>query len=231
MVLACLSPSLSAEVLVEVVEHGGPTLEPGLVIPVAHGDARDQPVDAGRLGATELPVFQIDVVDDLGDGTHRRIVYPEPGEQDLEGAEIALVRELGLEHVEAELAALGTVSLARYEFEPRLRVNDAPDQPGARHPIDVDALPSDPRAATKILHDLPVVRLAGSVEERLHPVVLQTFDEARFADRGIAAALDDLAQEPLEVLLRLVGLRHDVHGVLDRHRTHRLQPSPDLHPK
>ena len=35
-----LSAALSAEVRVEVVEHGGPTLEPGLVIPVAHGDAR-----------------------------------------------------------------------------------------------------------------------------------------------------------------------------------------------
>src|SRR5207247_3267616 len=150
MVLACLSPSLSAEVLVEVVEHGGPSLEPGLVIPVAHGDARDQPVDAGRLGATDLPVFQIDVVDGLGDGTHCRIVYREPGEQDLEGAEIALVRELGLEHVEAELAALGTVSLARYEFEPRVRVDNAPDQPGARHPTAVDALPPPPRPAPTV---------------------------------------------------------------------------------
>ena len=27
MLLACLSPSLSAEVLVQVVKHGGPTLE------------------------------------------------------------------------------------------------------------------------------------------------------------------------------------------------------------
>ena len=157
MILAwSLSASPSAEVRVGVVEHGGPTLEPGLVIPVAHGDARDQPVDAGSLGATELPVLQIDVVDDLGDGTHCRIVYREAGAQDLEGAEIALVRELGLEHVEAELAVLGTVSLARYEFEPRLRVNDAPDQPGARHPIDVDALPSDPRTTTKIFDPFPV---------------------------------------------------------------------------
>src|SRR5439155_2937346 len=102
-----------------------------------------------------LPVLQIDVVDDLGDGTHCRIVYRDPGAQDLEGAEIALVRELGLEHVEAELARLGTISLASDEFEPRVRVDDAPNQPGARDPIDVDALPSDPPTTTKLLHPSP----------------------------------------------------------------------------
>src|SRR5205823_3046567 len=154
--------------------------------------------DADCLGATELPVLQIDVVDDLRDGTHCRIVYREPGAQDLEGAEIALVRELGLEHVEAELARLGTISLARYEFEPRVRVDDAPNQPGARDPIDVDALP-------------------------------RTFNEARFAHRSVAAALDDLAQQPLEVLLRVVGPGCHVYRVLDRHRPHRLQPPPDFH--
>src|SRR5207247_331753 len=187
MVLACLSPSLSAEVLVEVVEHGGPTLEPGLVIPVAHGDARDQPVDAGRLGATELPVFQIDVVDDLGDGTHCRIVYREPGEQDLEGAGIALVRDLGVAHAEAELAALETGEQAlgglptrRAEEVNGDHVGESPAQPGDIC-LDVSALvSSNLRTAREgftnsanFLRDLPVVRLAGSVEERLHPVVLQ----------------------------------------------------------
>src|SRR5262249_10919105 len=44
MLLGCLSCSLAAEVLVQGVEHGGSTLEAGFVIPLAHGDARDQPL-------------------------------------------------------------------------------------------------------------------------------------------------------------------------------------------
>ena len=83
----------------------------------------------------------------------------------------------------------------------------------------------------RLVSDLPVVRLAGGIEEGLDMVVLQAFDEPRFADRGVAATLDDLTQEPLEVLLGLVGPGRHVHRVLDRHRAHRLQAPPDFHPE
>src|SRR5204863_7774863 len=82
-----------------------------------------------------------------------------------------------------------------------------------------------------LIGDLPVVRLTSPVEESLDVVVLQAFDEAGLADRGVTATLHDLAEEPLEVLLSLVRLRRHVHGVLDRDGTHGLQPPPDFHAK
>src|SRR2546426_7875974 len=143
-----------------------------------HRDPGNQAINPDGLRPPELSVLQIDVVDDLCDRTQGGVVYPEPGEQDLEGAEVALVRELGLEHVEAELASLGTVSLTRHELEPRIRVDDAPDEPGARDPIDVDALPSDPGATTKIFDPLPVHGDGvSSVSSTTHPH-LQTGEQA-----------------------------------------------------
>src|SRR5438876_12158888 len=105
MVLACRSSSLSTEVLVQIVEHGGPALQPGLVIPMPHGDTRDQSVDAGSLGTIELRILQIDVVHDLRDREEAAVVETQAQHEDLEGAEVALVRELGLEHVEAKLVS------------------------------------------------------------------------------------------------------------------------------
>src|SRR5262245_4388840 len=144
MLLACLSCSLATEVVVQAVEHGGPTLEAGFVIPLAHGDARDQPVDAGRLGTIELRVLQIDVVHDLRNWHECPVVETEARDEHLEGAEIALVRELGLEHVEAELPCLGLVALGRHELEGRILVDEATDEPGTGYAVDVNALSSDP---------------------------------------------------------------------------------------
>src|SRR5437773_4624544 len=112
-----LSPSLSAEVLVQVVEHGGPTLEPGFLIPMAHGDARDEPVDTGCLGTVELRVLEVNVVYDLRNRHEGAVVETETRQQDLEGAEVAVVRELSLEHVEAEFYCLRLVTLGRHELE------------------------------------------------------------------------------------------------------------------
>ena len=54
------------------------------------------------------------------------------------------MREVGLEHVEAQLAGHGRV-VAAHEAEPRLGVDEAADQPRAGDPVDVDAAPRDPR--------------------------------------------------------------------------------------
>ena len=69
---------------------------------------------------------------------------PCPGEQHLEGAAVALVGELGLEHVEAQLAGLGLVALRGDELEARLRVDEAPDQPGRADAVDVHPAPRHP---------------------------------------------------------------------------------------
>src|SRR2546422_4405483 len=151
MVLACPSPSLSAEVLVEVVEHGGPTREPGLVIPVAHGDARDQPVDAGRLGTVELRVLEVNVVHDLPNRHEGAVVESEARHEDLKSAEVAFVRELSLKHVEAEFLRRRGVALGRHELEAGVSVNKPANQPGTRDAVDVDALSRHPDTAPEVL--------------------------------------------------------------------------------
>ena len=103
-------------------------------------------LDARRLVAAELAVLEVDVVDDLGDRLERRIARPARAEQHLEGAAVALVRELGLEHVEAELAGLRHVALGRHELEPGLRVDEPADQPGRGDAVDVHALRASPRS-------------------------------------------------------------------------------------
>src|SRR6266540_6428257 len=66
---------------------------------------------------------------------------------------LAFVRELRLEHVEAQLALLGLVALRRHELEARLRVDELADEPGARHPVHLDPGARDPRAST-VLRDI-----------------------------------------------------------------------------
>jgi hypothetical protein len=55
------------------------------------------------------------------------------------------VRELGVEHVEAQLARRRRVTASGHELERRLLVDEATDQPRAGDAVDVDALPGDPR--------------------------------------------------------------------------------------
>src|SRR6185369_16057091 len=96
------SAALLAEVGIEIVEDGASGRDPRLVVRVRH-DAGDQALDAGAFLAAELAVLQIDVVDDLGDRLEGGVAKPAAREQHLEAAAIALVGELGLEHVEAQL--------------------------------------------------------------------------------------------------------------------------------
>src|SRR5262249_60208468 len=52
--------------------------------------------------------------------------------------------ELGVEHVEAQLARPRGVAPRGNELERRVLVDELPDEPGACDPVDVDALPGDP---------------------------------------------------------------------------------------
>ena len=70
-------------------------------------------------------------------------------EQHLEGAAIAAVRELALEHVEAQLARLGLVAARGHELEARLLIDEAADQPGRRDAIDLHAAAGDPGAVAE----------------------------------------------------------------------------------
>src|SRR5260221_10630542 len=59
----------------------------------------------------------------------------------------------------------------------------------------------------------------------------QSADQPRLADHGFAATLNDLLQEPFEILLGLRIGGQGVDGVFDRNGTDSLQSAPDLHAK
>src|SRR5262249_166307 len=75
---------------------------------------------------------------------------------------------------------------------------------------------------------LGVVGVASGIEQRPHLLVRKAVDQARFAEKCFSATFDDLAQEPLEILLRLLIHRQHVHCILDRNGAEVLQPAPDL---
>src|SRR5262245_8506387 len=137
------------EILVQVVEDLGAARNPLRVVLGRDADAFDQRPDAGDFGAAELVILEIDVMDDFRDSAQRRVLQRAPLQQYFERAFVALVRELGLEHVEAQLAFVGAIALAGYESEVRLGVDETPYQPGAGDAIDVYALSRDPGPVAK----------------------------------------------------------------------------------
>src|SRR3954467_3559791 len=144
-----LLPPLLLEIFVEVVEHLGATRDATRVILGRHADPFDQRPDAGDLRPAEFVVLQVDVVDDLRDGAQRGILQCAALEQHLERALVALVGELGLEHVEAQFGRLRAISLPGYELEAGLWINETAYQPGTADPIHMDALPRDPDPVAK----------------------------------------------------------------------------------
>src|SRR5437660_4808296 len=156
---------------VQRVEERGAVRQPRGVLRVLLRDAGDQSLDPGRLGPPELGFLAVDVVHDLRDDAERAIVEPEARHERLEGAGIPLVRVLGLEHVEPELAWPRPVSLGGDELELRLRVDEPANEPRARDAIDVDPLPGYPRGTAGRLDAMSwrwVLRLPRT-QPRLEP--------------------------------------------------------------
>src|SRR5262245_7089272 len=110
-----------------------------MVIARDRADAVDRAAYARSLFAAELVVVQIEVMDDLADRRQRGVAKAHPLDEHLERATVADVRELGLEHVEAELAWLGQVPLRRHELHLCVGIDEATDEPRTRDPIDVHA--------------------------------------------------------------------------------------------
>src|SRR3712207_9121173 len=69
----------------------------------------------------EFAVLEVDVVHDLANRPQRRVGQLGAGEQDLEGAPVALVGELGLEHIEAKLPGLRRVARRSEEHTSELQ--------------------------------------------------------------------------------------------------------------
>ena len=96
------------------------------------------------LRTREFRVLQIHVVDHLPDGPEGESGQAKTGEEDLEGAQVTFVGELGVEHVESELTAFVSVGARIDETYPGGRVDEAPDEPRTRHPVHVDSTAGDP---------------------------------------------------------------------------------------
>src|SRR5262249_16051802 len=140
----CPLSALPLEIFVEVVEDLGASCNPLRVVLGRDPDPLDQRPNAGDFGAAELAVLEIDVMDDLRDGAQGRVLQRAALQQHFERAFVTLVGELGLEHVEAQLAFVGAIPFAGYEFEVRLGIDETPDQPSAGDAIGVYALSRDP---------------------------------------------------------------------------------------
>src|SRR5687768_8648646 len=94
-------------------------------------DRIDRQAETDRLFATALVVFEIAVVDDLGERIERAISNATTQKQHLERATSPLVRIFTLEHVEAQLPGLRPVRFARDELDPPVGIDEAADQPRA----------------------------------------------------------------------------------------------------
>jgi len=84
---------------------------------MSHADAGDQPLYSRRLLTAELRVLEINVVNDLSDGTESRISEPTPLHQNFQRAAIAFVREFGVKHVKAEFTSKRLVVFCRHKLE------------------------------------------------------------------------------------------------------------------
>src|SRR5438132_7397681 len=51
---------------------------------------------------------------------------------------------LSLKHVESDFTGLRAIALRTHELKARLRIDEAPDEPSAGNPIDVDTFSGDP---------------------------------------------------------------------------------------
>src|SRR5437588_4932907 len=134
----------SSDVCSSDLRATGAVRQPRGVLRVLLRDAGDQSLDPGRLGPPEFRFLAVDVVHDLRDDAERAIAEPEARHERLEGAGVPLVRVLGLEHVEPELARPRPVPLGGDELELRLGVDEPANEPRARDAIDVAPLPGYP---------------------------------------------------------------------------------------
>jgi hypothetical protein len=88
------------EICVEIIEESGTPFDPREVILVGDADTRDQLSNTCCLFSTELFVFEIDVVNNFGDGLKRLVVKVRCQHQDLECTPVANMGEVCVEHIE-----------------------------------------------------------------------------------------------------------------------------------
>src|SRR5262249_8267640 len=139
-----------AEIGVEIIEESTSPLDPCEVILVGNADARDQLSNACGLFPADFGVFEIDVMNNLGDGPECWVVKPRRHHENFECAPVAHMGELRIEHIEPQLSRLGNIALGRDEFECCRLVDETPYHPGAGGPIDMHTSACDPDPPAKI---------------------------------------------------------------------------------
>src|SRR5262249_12901797 len=222
------------ERFVELVEEERSALEARLVLGVCENQASDQLLDPGRLGAHELAVLEIDVVDDLPDLRQRPLREPHPRQERLERAAIPLVAEIPAHNVKADLASARRLFRID-EPEPRLRIDEAADGPGGGDAVDVNAAACPPRRAAELLAALRARRATSSLrfespQELLHGRLSASLEEVdprdlletlprpgdgrgEILDRARAAALANRIRQRVVVRFPLATKLLDERGV------------------
>src|SRR5262245_28800171 len=132
---------------IETVEERHAALEQVVILRRGLRQRPDRQVDAGRLVSRELAVVQIRLVDDLGDELHTPVLEPEPPHQRLERAVLAVVAEVGAQHVERNALARGVRGVG--ERERRVGVAEALDEPRRGDAVDVRPRPRYPRSPAR----------------------------------------------------------------------------------
>src|SRR5688572_28398013 len=134
----------SPEGLVELIEQFEPAGQASVIVGGSLEDSLQETLDAGCLRPSVLPVFEVDVVNDLRHLFQRGVAGANFAKKGLERAAISIVGEIGLRHVEADLtAALGFRS-GIDQAKPRAGIDEAANHPGGGDPIDFHAAARHP---------------------------------------------------------------------------------------
>src|SRR5439155_17197454 len=96
-------------------------------------------------------ILEVNIVNYFCDRPNGRIIDSCPLNQNFQSAAVTLMCELCLEHIEAQLIGQWLISFWRNKLEAGARIDEATDEPCARHPVDVDAFASNPGLALQIL--------------------------------------------------------------------------------
>src|SRR3546814_5825784 len=131
---------MDEKISVEMVEGGGGARDPVEIVNARRADAIEDGAQAGGLGPVELAVGNVELVDQLADRGQCRIIEAGAQHQRLEAAAILLMGELGIGHVEPELARLGHIALAADELEAHLGIDATADQRSEEHTSELQSL-------------------------------------------------------------------------------------------
>ena len=104
-------------------------------------------IDAARFLVRVLAVTKVGLVNELSQATEPVVTQPPALDQRLERAVLAVVPEVGAQDVEGHALPRGVGCVREREF--RIRIAEAPDEPGGGDAVDVRPGPRYPRAPAR----------------------------------------------------------------------------------